>query len=213
MVACSRPNRLSRAEDRTLESDAPLSTAERDDRVDLRGTSRRNPARKQGYEREEQRGRSERQRLGGTHAEQEVLEQPSQHEGTHPSDADSCEYEGQALAEDPSQHGAEVRTERHPNTELVRPPRHGVRHDPVQPDRGQQQGEARKERQEKRIESLPADGLADTLLKRLNLRNRLLFVERQNCRARRGDDSRGPLAVLTTTKNSLKGSCARGVYT
>src|SRR5579864_2666639 len=114
--------------------------AKSDDRIDADGAARGNVASQQSHENEKKRYAGERQRINGTHSEQQAGHQVRHDERRGQADPGSRASKLQALAQNIAENIAALCTKSQANANFARVLAHDVRNHAIYSQSGEEQG-------------------------------------------------------------------------
>jgi len=112
-----------------------LFAPQRDYGIDARRTARRHVARREGYGRKKRRRSGKTERIGRSDLVQKAPQHPRDAKRGQKTEADPNHRQFRRLAEDQSEHMCACGAQGDADANLLRPPRHRVRHDAVDADR------------------------------------------------------------------------------
>src|SRR3984957_15780223 len=145
---------------------------QRDHRIHARSPSRWKVRREQCHRAEQHGDRDYRRGIPRLHAIQQAGHQSRQHEGRGNAQENSDKREAHALLDDHAAHILRTRTQGHADPDFLRAQLHGIRHQSVDSDGGQQQRDAGENHQQRHIEISALRGFRTHLIHGANMRDR-----------------------------------------
>src|SRR5882724_10962397 len=178
-----------------------LFVPQRHNRVHAHRPPRRNVGSRQGDHDQQRCYAKKRHRVVHADAKKQTRQKSRHNESSHKPDPHSQQRQSQCLPQNYAPHRTQLRAQRHPHSDFLRPPAHRVAHHSINSDGREQQRQSREDGHQHRRKSPRRNGIRNQPIQRHHVRHRQIRIELMH---HFGDRRRDPQGIGSRTHNKIR---------